>query len=155
MRPICGIFLPAEIQESKSISSFTLRLKKFYGINSKPNLTHLIGNDSKFTAIHCMLRMGHSPLNISKRYRKCICGETENLDHLMFRCKLTENICSILLGKIENILLESNTKLKQEILIKNKQLLNVLLNGSSNLSCHANLKIFLATKCFLRQGNRF
>jgi len=80
-----------------------------------------------------MLRMGHSPLNISKRYRKCICAETENLDHLMFRCKLTENIRSILLGKIENILLESNTKLNQEILIKNKQLLNLMLYGSSNL----------------------
>jgi len=148
-------FLPPEIQESKSMSYFALRLKKFYGINSKPNLTHLIGNDSKFTAIHCMLRMGHSPLNTSKRYRKCICGETENLDHLMFRCKLIENIRSILLGKIENISLESNTKLNEEILIKNKHLINLLLNGSGNLSYHANLKIFLATKCFLRQGNRF
>jgi len=89
-----------------------------------------------------MLRMAHSPLYISKRYRKCICGETENLDHLLFRCKLTENIRSIrvLLGKIENILLESNTKSNQEILIKNKQLLNVLLNGLGNLSSHVNLK---------------
>jgi len=72
-----------------------------------------------------MLRMGHSPLNISNRYRKCIGGETENLDRLLFRCKLTENIRSILLGKSENILLESNTKLNQEIIIKNKYLFSI------------------------------
>ena len=53
--------LPTDIQESKTLSAFVIRIKKCYDIILLPNFTH--GEDLKFTVIHCMLRIGHLPLN--------------------------------------------------------------------------------------------
>jgi len=54
--------LPTDIQNSNSISSFVMRLKKYYNITSKPKFLHLKGENVQLVAMHCMLRMGHRQL---------------------------------------------------------------------------------------------
>ena len=66
------------IQESKTLTVFVIRLKKYYDIIFSPNLTHLYGEDRKFTAIHRILRMSHSPLNSCRCHRKYACKKTKN-----------------------------------------------------------------------------
>ena len=104
--------LPTDIQESKTLSAFAIRLKKYYGIILSPNFNHLYGKDLKFTVIHCMLRMGYSLLNISKCFRKCACGKTETAEHLLLDCKFTESYRNTLVCRIQSILTNSNYQSK-------------------------------------------
>ena len=71
--------LPLEIKSSASHSTFMNRLKSHYLI-SKKSTHHLLGLNPQMTSIRCMLRLGHSPLNITKNnYRVCICGGMERV----------------------------------------------------------------------------
>ena len=111
--------LPTDIQESKTLSAFAIRLKKYYGIILSPNFTNLYGEDQKVTAIHCMLRMGHSSLNISKYFRKCACGKTKTTEHLLLDCKLTECYRNTLVCKTQSVSTNFNTKVNLMFPIKN------------------------------------
>ena len=119
------------MQELKALSTFVIIFKNYSGIILSPNFTHLYGEDLKFTAIHCMLRMGHSPLNISKCFRKCTCGKTETAEHLLLDCKLTESYRNTLLCKIQSKLTNSNTKVNLNV--SNKKQLFQLLSYSKDL----------------------
>ena len=80
--PMLWNTLPHEIQALTRLHAYVCRLKQYYDdISVQPNRLHLYGSDIKFVAINCMLRVGRSPLNISRSYRKCECGKTENMDH--------------------------------------------------------------------------
>ena len=62
-----------------------------------------------------MLRMGQSPSNIFKCFRKCACGKTETAKNLLLDCKLTESYRNTLVCKIQSILTNSNTKVKLNV----------------------------------------
>ena len=98
--------------------------------------------------------MGHSLLNIFKCFRKCACGKTETAQHLLLDCKLNESYRNTLVCKIQSILTISNTNVQLNV-SNEKQLFQLLLQGSSDLSRPSNKQIFLATKQFLRYGKRF
>ena len=58
-------FTSTDIQESKTLFAVAIRLNEYYDSFLLPNVAHLYGEDLKFSAIHCMLRMGHLPLHIT------------------------------------------------------------------------------------------
>ena len=80
--------------------------------------------------------------------------KTETAKHLLLDCKLTESYCNTLVCKIQSILTNFNTKVKLNVSNK-KQLFQLLLQGSSDLSCRSKKQIFLAIKQFFRHGKRF
>jgi len=60
------------------------------------------------TAIRCMLRFAHSPLNITKNnYRVCIWSEMENKLHVFFHCNVHCAEQTALHNKVHNILNET------------------------------------------------
>ena len=137
-----------EIQASTTLHAFVYGLKKYYDISVQPNRLHLYGSDIKFVAIHCMLRMGRSPLNISRSYRKCECGKTENVNHFLLHCPLYEKLRITMLDKLLSILTYSNVKLSQDVHTRNRYFLNLLLKESVKLNADENLNIFAETKSF-------
>ena len=102
--------LPHQIQASTTLHAFVCRLKNYYDISVQPNRLHLYRFDIKFVAIHCMLRMGRSPLNISRSYRKCECGKTENVNHFLLHCPLYEKLRITMLVKLQSVRTNSNVR---------------------------------------------
>ena len=69
--------LPLEIKSSPSHPNFMNRLKSYYHV-AKHSILHLLGVNSRLTAVRCMVRLAHSPLNTNKKsYRICVCGDIE------------------------------------------------------------------------------
>ena len=89
--------------------------KNFMGLFFRQTLLILYGEDLKYTAIYCTLRMGHLPLNISKSFQNCACGKTETAVHLLLDCKFTQSYRNILVCNIQSILTNSNTNVKLNV----------------------------------------
>ena len=147
--------LPHEIKASATLHAFVCRLKKYYDNSVQPNRSHLYGSDIKFVAIHCLLRMGRSPLHISRSYRKCECDKTENVNHFLLDCPLYEKLRITMLDKLQSILTNSNVKLSLDVYTRNRYVLNLLLKGSVKLNADENVNVFAEIKKFLRLCNRF
>ena len=97
-------------------------------------LKSFFNTDIKFVAIHCMLRMGRSPLNLSRSYRKCECGKTENEKQFLLPCPLYEKLRIPTLDKLKSILANSYNKLGLDVYSRNRYVLNLLLEGSAKLN---------------------
>ena len=90
--------------------------------------------------------MGRSPLNISRSYRKCECGKTENVYHFLLHSPLYKKLRIAMLDKLQSILTNSNVKLSLDVHTRNRYVLNLLLKRSVKLTADENLNIFAETK---------
>jgi len=81
---------------------------KFPLSHIKKKYSSLLGLNPQMTSIRCMLRLAHSPLNITKNnYRVCICGEMETELHLFFHCNVHCAARTALHNKAHHILNET------------------------------------------------
>ena len=76
---------------------------------------HWYISDIKFVAIHCMLTISRSPLNIFRSSRKCECGKTKNLKHVLLHCPLYEKLRIPMLDELKSILANSDDKLSLDV----------------------------------------
>jgi len=130
------------------------RLKSHYLI-SKKSTHHLSGLNPQMTSIRCMLRLGHSPLNITKNnYRVCICGGMETELHLIFRCNVHCAARAALHGGVRDILNEAGFAERLERLGQ-IDLLRLYLHGVPDAPTAVSVSIFNAVDEFLKCCERF
>ena len=94
---------------------FCAQIKKYNDISVQPNQLHLYRSDINYVAIHSMLRMGRSPLNISRLYRKCECDKTENVKHFLLHCLLYKKLRIVMHDKLKSFLANANGKLSLDV----------------------------------------
>jgi len=106
------------------------------------------------TSIRCMLRFGHSPLNITKNnYRVCIC-EMETELHLFFHCNVHCAAGTALHNKLHDILNETGFAERFERL-GDTDLLRLYLHGVPDAPAAVSVAIFNAVDEFLKCCDRF
>jgi len=73
------------------------------------NVWHLDGCNTNATAILCMLRLGHSKLNIDGHYNQiCQCGSIKTKLHIFFECLSTYTSRQMLISTFCKILVDEN-----------------------------------------------
>ena len=74
----------------KSLSRLAFRVNvAAFLCGLKHPVWHLHGRNPQGTSLLCMLRLGHSPLNIdSRHYCRCNCGKPRTEKHLLLHCPL-------------------------------------------------------------------
>ena len=80
-----------------------------YSLPKKTNAWHLHDCNTNATAILCMLRLGHSKLNIDGRYNQiCQCGTIKTEVHMFLECPSTCASRRMLFANVSKILAEEN-----------------------------------------------
>ena len=115
-------------------------------LTKKTNAWHLHGCNTNATAILCMLRLGHSKLNIDGRYNRynqiCQCGAIKTEVHMFLECPFTCTSRRMLLTNVSKILAEENVFSRSEFAALNRaELVKILLFGHPKLSKKAVLTL--------------
>ena len=98
-------------------------------------MTQVTTNITNATAILCMLRLGHSKLNIDDRYNQiCQCGAIKTEVHMFLECPSTCASRRILFINVSKILTEENVFSYSEFAALNPpELVEIALNETSSL----------------------
>jgi len=129
------------------------RLNSHYHI-SKKSTHHLLGLNPQMTSIRCILRFGHSPLNITKNnHRVCVCGEMETELHLFFHCIVHCAARTALHNNVHDILNETGFAERFERL-GHTDFLRLYLHGVPDAPTAVSVAIFNAIDEFLKCCNR-
>ena len=118
-------------------------------------------NGERLPAIwHTHLRLGQCHLNQHKfkcgqaDTELCSCGMVEDVAHFLLECPKYAAHRVALLVSIAN-LISPGVRYTLLLHIDKKHILNIMLNGSSDLSLEENTQIFHFVQTFLKQSNRF
>ena len=123
----------------------------------KTNAWHLHGCNTNATAILCMLRLGHSKLNIDGRYNQiCQGGAIKTEVHMFLECPFTCASRPMLLTNVSKILAEENVFSYSEFAALNPaELVEIILFGHLKLSKIPSLRLFRQTCLFLSRNTPF
>jgi len=111
------------------------------------NAWHLHGCNTNATATLCMLRLGHSKLNIDGHYNQiCQCGAIKTEIHMFLECPSTCASRRMLTRNVSKIQVEENVFSHSEFSALNRaELVEILLFGHPKLSKNPSLRLFKQT----------
>jgi len=126
-------------------------------LTKKSNACHLHGCNTNATAILCMLRLGHSKLNIDGRYNRIYqCGAIKTEIHMFLECPSTCASRQMLTTNVFKILVEENVFSHSEFAALNgAELVEILLFEHPKLSKNPSLRLFKQTCLFLFKNPPF
>ena len=125
-------------------------------LTKKTNAWHLHRCNTKATAILCMLRLGHSKLNIDGRYNQiCQCGAIKTKVHMFLECPSTCASCRMLFTNVSKILAQENVFSSEFAALNPAELVKIVLFGHPKLSKSLSLPLFRQTCLLLSRNTPF
>jgi len=126
-------------------------------LTKKTNAWHLHVCNTNATAILCMLRLGHSKLNIDGRYNQiCQCGAFKTKVHMFLECPFTCASRRMLFTNLSKILAKENVFSYTGFAALNPaELIEIVLFGHPKLSKSPSLRLFRQTCLFLSRNTPF
>jgi len=126
-------------------------------LTKKTNAWQLHGGNINATAILCMLRLGHSKLNIDDRYNQiCQCGAIKTEVHIFLECPSTCASHRMLFTNVSKILAEENVfSYSKFAALKLAEFVEIVLFGHAKLSKSPSLRLFRQTCLFVSRNTPF